>query len=70
MYGNYAFNLALSIRKYNKEIPIYLMYENTAISELTAKELTYFNGFIKAEKRCIVLRVLINISTLNCIYLT
>ena len=50
MYGNYAFNLALSIRKYNKEIPIYLMYENTAIIELTAKELSYFNGFIKAEK--------------------
>lgn len=47
LYGNAAFNLALSIKDKCKDVPIALVYESNSLSELTENELTYFDEFLE-----------------------
>lgn len=47
LYGNCAFNLALSIKNTCKDIPIAIVHEDQSISKLTEKELEYFDHFVK-----------------------
>ena len=51
LYGNAAFNLALSLKNTSPEIPIALVYEPNAISKLSSRELTYFDEFIKLDEK-------------------
>ena len=47
LYGNAAFNLALSIKNTTPDVPIALVYEENSISKLSTRELTYFDKFVK-----------------------
>lgn len=47
LYGNAAFNLALSIKNQSPDIPIAIVYEPSALTELTEMELGFFDRFIK-----------------------
>ena len=47
LYGNAAFNLALSIKDSTPDVPIALVYEENSISKLSTRELTYFDKFVK-----------------------
>lgn len=47
LYGNAAFNLALSIKNTTPEAEIAIVYESETLSELTEHELTFFDHFIK-----------------------
>ncbi len=47
LYGNAAFNLALSLKAVSKDVKIAIVYENQSISELTEKELAYFDHWIE-----------------------
>lgn len=49
LYGNCAFNLALSIKKNSPDIPIALVYEDQSIRELTKEELSYFDHFVELD---------------------
>mgnify|MGYP000225869150 CR=1 FL=1 len=51
LYGNAAFNLALSLKHTSPEIPIALVYEQQSISKLSKKELTFFDEFIKLDEK-------------------
>lgn len=51
LYGNAAFNLALSLKHTSPEIPIALVYEPQSISKLSKKELTFFDEFIKLDEK-------------------
>lgn len=47
LYGNAAFNLALSIKHTTPDVPIAIVYEPQSISKLTERELTYFDHFVE-----------------------
>lgn len=47
LYGNTAFNLALSIKDQSPDIPIALVYEPSALAQLTEIELGFFDRFIE-----------------------
>lgn len=47
LYGNAAFNLALSLKHTSPDVPIALVFEPNSISKLTKRELTYFDHFIE-----------------------
>jgi hypothetical protein len=49
LYGNCAFNLALSIKKNSPDIPIAIVYEDQSICQLSPKELSYFDHFIELD---------------------
>lgn len=47
LYGNSAYNLALSLKTSCKDVEIALVYEPKTISKLSERELTYFDKFVK-----------------------
>ena len=47
LYGSAAFNLALSLKDKNPDVPIAIVYEPSAISQLSERELAYFDHFIE-----------------------
>jgi hypothetical protein len=51
LYGNCAFNLALSLKATSKDVPIALVYEESSIEKLTKRELSYFDHFIKLSPK-------------------
>jgi len=51
LYGNAAFNLALSLKHTSPEIPIALVYETQSVSELSKRELAFFDEFIKLDEK-------------------
>ena len=51
IYGNLAFNLALSLKS-NCDVDITLLYSDKSISELRSFHLAYFDKFIKVPKEC------------------
>ena len=50
-YGFLAYNLAVSIRHHNKTIPIQLVHDESAISQLTKQQLEIFDikSLVKAD---------------------
>lgn len=50
LYGNTAFNLALGLKAYDPKVPITLIHDESAISELTDQEKKFFNTFILLPK--------------------
>lgn len=46
LYGNAAFNLAVGLKAYDPHVPITLIHDDTAISELTDHEKKFFNTFV------------------------
>lgn len=49
LYGNCAFNLALSIKQNSPDIPIALVYENQSISNLSKQEIDFFDHFVELD---------------------
>jgi hypothetical protein len=43
LYGFYAYNMAISLKAYDKDIRVCLLYEPSAIQSLTEKELSFFD---------------------------
>jgi len=50
IYGNYAFNLALSLKAHDPEIKIAILYESEALSNLNDIERKFFDYFIEIPK--------------------
>lgn len=47
VYGNYAFNLALSLKVYDPKVKIAIIYSSEALSELNENEKKFFDHFIE-----------------------
>ena len=50
LYGNAAFNLALSLKHTSPDVPIALVYDSQSISKLTERELTFFDNFVELDE--------------------
>jgi hypothetical protein len=51
LYGNCAFNLALSIKNKCPDVEIALVYEDLSISKLSERELGFFDLFVKLDEK-------------------
>jgi len=47
LYGNAAFNLALSLKDKSPDVEIAIVYEDQTLCQLSERELTFFDHFIK-----------------------
>lgn len=49
LYGNCAFNLALSIKNVSPDVPIALIYQTQTLQSLSEQELKYFDEFVELD---------------------
>lgn len=50
-YGRMAYNLAVTIKSKSKDLPIALIFQESAVKHLTPAHFTIFNTLIKTEKK-------------------
>lgn len=51
LYGNAAFNLALSIKNTTKDVPIAIVHDNQSISMLTEREHSFFDHYVTLPEK-------------------